>query len=114
MVNVSQHSHFKRHFEKVKANAINRSKKKLLHHFGSRRFFYRMEERYTLIEAFAVPDQDAGLRIMTDTLDQSLSHRPRKIYRGMGNAHHHETASSSSTSMGLVAILMMQVVKLEQ
>ncbi|XP_050140095.1 uncharacterized protein LOC126616140 [Malus sylvestris] len=39
------HFQDKKYFKKVKANSINRSKKKLLHQFGSRRFPYRLEER---------------------------------------------------------------------
>ncbi|KAB2632520.1 hypothetical protein D8674_028767 [Pyrus ussuriensis x Pyrus communis] len=53
--------------------------------------------------------QDAGFHIMTDTFDQSLSRRSGKIYRGMGNACHHDTTiSSSNTSMGHAAMLMKQ------
>ncbi|TQD78117.1 hypothetical protein C1H46_036321 [Malus baccata] len=37
------YGHFQ--YEKYLANSINRSKKKLLHRFGSRRFSYRLEER---------------------------------------------------------------------
>ncbi|KAB2606143.1 hypothetical protein D8674_005860 [Pyrus ussuriensis x Pyrus communis] len=32
------------------------------------------------------PLEDAGFQIMTDTLDQTLSRRPRNVHRGLGKA----------------------------
>ncbi|KAM2258143.1 hypothetical protein ACFX1S_003256 [Malus domestica] len=66
--------------EKYLADSINRSKKKLLHRSGSRRFSYRLEERR---------------EIMTDTLDQTLSRRHGNVHRGLGKASLGDPSASS-------------------
>ncbi|KAB2597352.1 hypothetical protein D8674_000272 [Pyrus ussuriensis x Pyrus communis] len=118
------HFHDERYLKKVKANSINRLKKKLFHCFGSRRFSYRLEEqrKFPKIEMFKkvyvrpgdeLTEQlhstmvDKGQTvleevasqlppIMMDTLDQTLGHRRGNVHRGLGKARLWDLSTSSS------------------
>ncbi|KAB2630977.1 hypothetical protein D8674_008496 [Pyrus ussuriensis x Pyrus communis] len=119
------HFQDEKYLKRVKANAINRLKKKILHHSSSRCFYYRMEEQRQINVATSqlpldtpmegvVLDPDPSLWIKTNTLDQTLGPRLGKVYRGMENACHRETvASSSSMSTGQVTLLKAQVASLK-
>ncbi|CAL9005259.1 unnamed protein product, partial [Prunus brigantina] len=66
----------------------------------------------TPIESVA-PPQDAGFRILTETLDQTLGRRPGTYCRGMGNARQREPRPRPATQSSQVTALTAQVATLQ-
>ncbi|TQD84068.1 hypothetical protein C1H46_030390 [Malus baccata] len=74
------HFQDEKYLKRAKANTINRSKKKILHHSGSRSFSYRMEEQRQRDRSFLEIDMFKEVYVRPGNELQSRSIPRRQLH----------------------------------